>query len=119
MVLLTFTIGILNVCLGYALAVFLGYGPPSLGEGWDALLAASPAAAPAAGAHGPDLGQAPSVAAAWPGGVPIRRCRNRPPGGSRGIAIAIAMPLPSMSPPLSPAAPTTWQLDETFVEPIS
>lgn len=36
MVLLTFTIGLLNVCLGYALAVVLGYGPPSLSEGWDA-----------------------------------------------------------------------------------
>ena len=37
MVLLTFTIGIINLCLGYALAVFLGYGPPSLVEGWDAI----------------------------------------------------------------------------------
>ncbi len=37
MVLLTFTIGIINLCLGYALAVFLGYGPPSLVDGWDAI----------------------------------------------------------------------------------
>jgi hypothetical protein len=32
--LLTFTIGILNFCLGYALAVYLGYGPPGLREAW-------------------------------------------------------------------------------------
>ena len=37
LVLLTFTIGIINLCLGYALAVFLGYGPPSLVDGWDAI----------------------------------------------------------------------------------
>jgi hypothetical protein len=37
-VLLTCTIGILNICLGYALAVFLGYGPPGILEGWDVLM---------------------------------------------------------------------------------
>jgi len=36
-VLLTLVIGILNLCLGYALAVHLGYAPPSLVEAWDAL----------------------------------------------------------------------------------
>ena len=38
MVLLTCTIGILNICLGYALAVYLGYGPPGILEGWDVLM---------------------------------------------------------------------------------
>jgi hypothetical protein len=37
LLLLTFTIGLLNLCLGYALAVYLGYGPPGLREAWDAL----------------------------------------------------------------------------------
>ncbi len=37
MILLTFTVGVLNVCLGYAVAVFLGYGPPGLAETWEAL----------------------------------------------------------------------------------
>ncbi|MGA2033545.1 MAG: hypothetical protein ABSG68_14920 [Thermoguttaceae bacterium] len=37
MVLLTFTIAILNLCLGYALAVYLGFGPPSLAEGLGAV----------------------------------------------------------------------------------
>ena len=37
MVLLTFTVGVLNVCLGYAVAVFLGYGPPGWAEAWEAL----------------------------------------------------------------------------------
>ena len=38
MVLLTCTIGLLNICLGYALAVYLGYGPPGILEGWDVLM---------------------------------------------------------------------------------
>ncbi len=37
MVLLTFTVGVLNICLGYAVAVYLGYGPPGLKEAWEAL----------------------------------------------------------------------------------
>jgi hypothetical protein len=36
-VVLTFVIGVLNVCLGYAIAVYMGYGPPSLPEAWQAL----------------------------------------------------------------------------------
>ena len=36
-VFLTFAIGVLNLCLGYALAVYLGYAPPSLLDAWDAL----------------------------------------------------------------------------------
>jgi len=36
-VLLTLVIGILNVCLGYAVAVALGYGPPGLMQAWDSL----------------------------------------------------------------------------------
>lgn len=42
MVGLTFVIGVLNVCLGYALAVYLGYEPPGLAESWRALTAGSP-----------------------------------------------------------------------------
>ncbi len=37
MVILTLTVGLLNLCLGYAVAVSLGYGPPGLIEAWDAL----------------------------------------------------------------------------------
>ena len=44
MVFLTFTIAVVNLCLGFALAVKLGYGPPSLRAGWDALLDAAPPA---------------------------------------------------------------------------
>lgn len=39
MVLLTFVIGVLNLCLGYALAVHLGYGPPTLRDAWTAISA--------------------------------------------------------------------------------
>ena len=30
------TIGAVNVCLGFTLAIFLGYGPPGLSEAWEA-----------------------------------------------------------------------------------
>lgn len=39
MVFLTLMIGVLNLCLGYALAVNLGYGPPSLQDAWRAMSA--------------------------------------------------------------------------------
>lgn len=39
MVLLTFVIGVLNLCLGYALAVHLGCGPPTLRDAWTAMSA--------------------------------------------------------------------------------
>lgn len=37
MVFLVLMIGIVNICVGYALAVHAGYGPPGLMEAWDAL----------------------------------------------------------------------------------
>ena len=39
---LIFVIGVLNLSLGYALAVRLGYGPPSLLDAWEVLLADFP-----------------------------------------------------------------------------
>lgn len=42
MVFLTFVIGVLNLCLGYALAVHLSFGPPNLRDAWYALSAAPP-----------------------------------------------------------------------------
>ncbi len=42
MVVLTFVVGVLNVCLGYAIAVYMGYGPPSLPEAWQALAVRPP-----------------------------------------------------------------------------
>ncbi len=38
----TLLIGVLNLCLGYALAVRLGYGPPSLVDAWEVLTAGRP-----------------------------------------------------------------------------
>jgi hypothetical protein len=37
MLLLTLTIGLLNLGLGFAAAVYLGYGPPGLAAAWQAL----------------------------------------------------------------------------------
>ena len=42
-VFLTLAIGVSNLCLGYALAVYLGYGPSSLGDTWTALWSGSSA----------------------------------------------------------------------------
>jgi len=44
LVLLTFVIALLNLCLGYAIGVYLGYGPPTLSDAREALLAPRPAA---------------------------------------------------------------------------
>ena len=44
MVFLISAIGVLNVCLGYGLAVYLGHGPPGVLEAWEALTTGAPAA---------------------------------------------------------------------------
>jgi len=41
-IILTLLVGVLNLCLGYVLAVRLGYGPPGLVDGWEVLLANRP-----------------------------------------------------------------------------
>ncbi len=45
MILLIFAICVLNVLIGYAAAVYLGYGPPGVLEAWEALVADPPAGA--------------------------------------------------------------------------
>ncbi|HUT92214.1 MAG TPA: diguanylate cyclase [Thermoguttaceae bacterium] len=41
-IILTLLVGVLNLCLGYVLAVRLGYGPPGLVDAWEVLLANRP-----------------------------------------------------------------------------
>ena len=41
-VFLTCAVGLTNFCLGYALAVRFGLGPPSVTEAWEAMLAEIP-----------------------------------------------------------------------------
>ena len=55
MLLIILAVGVLNVCFGFAVAWYLGYGPPGLREAWQALSpipqkleTPAPAAAPAA-----------------------------------------------------------------------
>ena len=43
LVLWVFVIGVLNVCLGYALGVYFGYGPPTLDDAWRAFRSRRPA----------------------------------------------------------------------------
>jgi hypothetical protein len=61
--------GALNVCLGFAVAWYLGYGPPGLREAWEALApiprkpqTPSPAASPA-GEAAPVVQDGPAQAA--------------------------------------------------------
>ena len=44
LVLLTFVIGVLNLCIGYGLAVYLGHGPPALRDTWEVLQSSRPIA---------------------------------------------------------------------------
>ena len=97
-VLLIFTIGVVNICLGYKLAVFLGFGPPSLSEGWDAL-AGLPSVGATAVIEEPAVPQAPATPAA---------ASDQSPAPTEG-----ASPAEADAPPAAEAA---WQLDETFVE---
>lgn len=41
-IILTLLVGVLNVCLGYVVAVRLGFGPPGLVDAWEVLLANRP-----------------------------------------------------------------------------
>ena len=41
-IILTLLVGVLNLCLGYVVAVRLGYGPPGLVDAWEVLLANRP-----------------------------------------------------------------------------
>ncbi len=74
MVFLTLVVGLLNVCLGYALAVYLGYGPPGLPESWEALRVELPLGEPAEGL-GEELAVGPAetpeeTLKLWPYGQP-------------------------------------------------
>ena len=42
MVLIVLTTGLLNLCVGFGLGMYLGYGPPGLMEVWDAISAELP-----------------------------------------------------------------------------
>lgn len=44
MVLLTLVIAVLDLCLGYAIGTYLGYGPPTLWDAWEALSLPRPVA---------------------------------------------------------------------------
>ena len=53
-IILTLLVGVLNLCLGYVLAVRLGYGPPGLVDAWEVLLANRPTQPAAVGEPPPD-----------------------------------------------------------------
>jgi hypothetical protein len=69
LLLIIVAVGVLNVCLGFAVAWYLGYGPPGLREAWEALApiprkleTPSPAASPA-GEAAPVVQGSPAPAA--------------------------------------------------------
>lgn len=65
-VFLTFMLGILNLCLGYALGVYLGYGPPGLAATWEAIGGGPSAGRPIGGAKGPSRGPGQDFGASSP-----------------------------------------------------
>jgi diguanylate cyclase (GGDEF)-like protein len=60
-IVLTLIIGAVNLCLGYALAVWLGYGPPDMLAAWDALNSPLPRRKPKVVHEAPPISP-PSVA---------------------------------------------------------
>ena len=102
MVLFVFTIAVVNICVGYKLAVFLGYGPPSLAEGWDAPVDQPPVAAATVAAPSPPPRRSPSP--------PGRAGSGRLARPRNAIASGATRTRPK------PPAETALQLDDTFVE---
>jgi len=85
-------IGVLNLGLGYALAVYLGYGPPSLSAAWHALDAfAAPLIAQPAVAASPQI-EVETVPAANVAPAP------EPPVPVAPAASEIAEPAPAKEP---------------------
>jgi len=118
MVLLTLLIGVLNVCLGYALAVWLGYGPPSLSATWQALgvepIAEHPATDAEEAVPQPAEAQQPT---------PLRTVPAGPADAQSNGDAAAEAPAPDETPSpqemadlLGASGPALWDLDEKYVE---
>jgi len=92
MVLLTLIIGGLNMCLGYALAVALGYGPPGMLKTWEALTVDPPAPGQDASGQQP-FGEAIPQLTAGPGAETLpgdRDAETQSAGGSQTSLVTLS-----------------------------
>lgn len=108
-VLWVFLIALLNLGLGYALAVWLGFGPANLWEAWEALAAERPEVeAP------PPLDEHPEIMA-------LKEELEAPPPIDAIIDQGLDVELRSEAyeedlPDIAPDAPENWDLNEKYVE---
>ncbi len=116
MVWLTLAIAVVNIGVGFAVAMHLGYGPPSMAEAWRTLCGqAAPAlAAPAPAASSPTspASARPSVheAEADPGPPPAESPPATDVAGDEPAEPVEETDLPQ------PSHPAVWNLDERYVE---
>jgi len=112
LVFLTLLVGVVNVCLGYALAVRLGYGPPRLLDAWDALATRSPTRSTAS--RRPAAVDVPADAPAeQTAPTPIEKLLNEHHAESED---ELNEGEDESHDHLGPAGPENWDLDERFVE---
>ncbi len=112
-VFLIFVIGVLNVCLGYVLAVRLGYGPPGLLEAWDAL------SAEPQGPQEATLGASVETLVAELAATPIDQMLDDEPDEEMEDELEVENyeePDDDVGDLLDPDAPETWDLNEKYVE---
>ena len=107
---LLFGLGAFNVCLGYALAVYLGYGLPSLRDAWIAIgIESFPGKMPAAGAVAP-AGPAPQAPAS------IDQLLDTDAGEHLAVEPYDEPYDDDVAELLRPESPEVWDLNEKFVE---
>jgi len=109
---LLFVVGLLNVCLGYTLAVYLGFGLPTLQQAWIALGAelAGPAASPGL-ASGTQL-EDPSLQTA----AGLEELLDTEAGGRLEVEPYEEPYDDDAAELIRPQAPETWDLSEKYVE---
>jgi len=120
-IILTLLVGVLNLCLGYVLAVRLGYGPPGLVDGWEVLLANRPPQPTVAQAPPPDARPADAPPQEDVGPTleemldePYDEAYDDAYDGAHDEAYDEEHQPGSDEPQLD--APEDWELDERFVE---
>lgn len=117
LVFLTLLVGVVNVCLGYALAVRLGYGPPRLLDAWEVLATRSPTRS---------MASRRPAAVAVPGGAlteqtaptPIEELLNEQYDDPEDELYdnTYNEPEDESDDDVGPEGPENWDLDERFVE---
>lgn len=109
MVWLTLVIGVLNLCLGYAAAVYLGYAPPGVRAAWEALAGQRDASTPGTQATLQELSS-----------LPIDQMLDDEPEDTMDDSMAMETyedpDEDDASALFSPDDPEAWELNEKYIE---